>query len=263
MNTDIQIQHVELPVECDVHGHQIVKRIKAIGELKFNFDHTPTCPVCSAERATAIEREHEERRKREQVQGYVSAARLPVRHQGVTFAEYVATSLAQKRVLELCQRYINGVASKSYPGWLVLSGRPGTGKTMLLSCMAGALAKDHILTRYTTQAAMAREFRATYQRGAERSESELFDDYAQMPMLLLDELGAGSTEHTDRLIFEVLDTRYANKLPVVIATNHPRSALKDVVGERLFDRLTEEATFLAFDWESNRRPAGLRSKHAA
>jgi DNA replication protein DnaC len=172
----------------------------------------------------------------------------------------MATSPAQKRVLELSQRYVNGIASKSYPGWLVLSGRPGTGKTMLLSCMAVALANAQVRSHYTTQAAMGREFRATYQRGAERSEAELFDHYARVPLLLLDELGAGSTEHTDRLVFEVLDARYADNLPVVIATNHPRSALQDVVGERLFDRLTEEATFLAFDWESNRKPAGLRNK---
>jgi len=32
------------------------------------------------------------------------------------------------------------------------------------------------------------------------------------------------------------------------------------MGERLFDRLREAATFLAFDWESARKPAGQRSK---
>lgn len=129
--------------------------------------------------------------------------------------------------------------------------------------MAKDLAARHIRSHYITQAAMGREFRATYQRNAERSEAKLFEHYTQVPVLLLDEVGAGSTEHTDRLVFEVLDARYADKMPVVIATNHPRSALTDIVGERLFDRLTEEATFLAFDWESSRKPAGLRKKNSA
>lgn len=258
MNIDIQM--VELEVQCEVHGQQVVKRIKSIDGDQFNFDHKAECPVCSAERLAAREHEQEERRRLERVQSLIHAARLPLRHEGVTFADYKTASQAQARALELCQRY---VASKDYPGWLVLSGRPGTGKTMLLACMAVELANRYIPSHYTTQAAMGREFRATYQRGAECSETELFDHYARTPLLLLDELGASSTEHTDRLVFEILDTRYANNLPVVIATNHPRAALQNVVGERLFDRLTEEATFLAFDWESNRKPAGLRNRRAA
>ncbi|HUB91109.1 MAG TPA: ATP-binding protein [Dyella sp.] len=258
---NIDIQHTDLQVQCEVHGNQIVQRIKSIDGLEFNFDHTPECPACCIEQNAAKEREQDERRKLERVQHLITAAQPPRRHEGTTFDDYTTTSSAQKRILEICRRYTNNIASQGYPGWLALSGRPGTGKTMLLSCIAVDLAKNHVRSRYTTQAAMGREFRATYQRGAERSETSLFDYYAQIPLLLLDELGASSTEHTDRLVFEVLDTRYANNLPVVIATNHPRAALQEVVGERLFDRLTEEATFLAFDWESNRKPAGLRNKN--
>lgn len=259
----IDIQEMDLPVQCDVHGSQSVKRIKSIDGVEFNFDRAPECPACCTERNAAKERAREERSNLERVQQLISAARLPLRYESVTFDSYTTALPAQKRILEMCRRYTSSIASRGNPGWLVLSGRPGTGKTMLLSCMAVDLAKNHTRSHYTTQAAMGREFRATYQRGAERSETSLFDYYAQIPLLLLDELGASSTEHTDRLVFEVLDTRYANNLPVVIATNHPRGAMPNVVGERLFDRLTEEAAFLAFDWESNRKPAGLRNKNTA
>jgi DNA replication protein DnaC len=259
---NIDIQQVDLPVQCDVHGSQVVKRIKSIDGVEFNFDRMPECPACCAEQNAAKERQQEERHKLEQVQHLISTAQLPRRYEKVTFDDYTTTSQTQKRILDVCRRYTKSITSRGYPGWLALSGRPGTGKTMLLSCMAVDLSKSHVSSHYTTQAAMGREFRASYQRGAERSEANLFDYYARIPLLLLDELGASSTEHTDRLVFEVLDTRYANNLPVVIATNHSRAALQNVVGERLFDRLTEEATFLAFDWESNRKPAGLRNKNA-
>lgn len=133
---------------------------------------------------------------------------------------------------------------------------------MLMSCMAKALAEQFIRSDYATQATMGREFRASYQRDAARSEAQLFDHFSSVPVLLLDELGAGSTEHTDRLLFEVLDERYGNKLPAVISTNHPKAALESVLGERLFDRMREEATFVAFDWQSARKPAGLRENAA-
>lgn len=129
---------------------------------------------------------------------------------------------------------------------------------MLMGCMTRALAAQMVPSRYATQSAMGREFRATYQRDADCSETAVFAKFGNTRVLLLDELGAGSTEHTDRLLFEVLDERYANRRPTVIATNHPRDHLRDVLGERLFDRLKEEATFVAFDWESARKPAGLR-----
>jgi DNA replication protein DnaC len=261
MNLDIQME--ELTVECELHGIQTVKRIKRIDKDEFHFDHKPQCPTCCDERIAAQNRAIEEERKKDRLQRLIRMAGLPVRYETITFADYLTELPAQKRILDLCRRFTGSIASRDYPGWLVLSGRPGTGKSMLLSCMATELGSAGIRSQYITQAAMGREFRASYQRDAERSESGLFDHFAQAPVLLLDELGAGSTEHTDRLVFEVLDTRYANKLPVVIATNHPRSALPNIIGERLFDRLTEEATFLAFDWESHRTPAGLRNKHAA
>ncbi|GLQ98342.1 ATP-binding protein [Dyella mobilis] len=261
MNLDMQM--VELPVQCKTHGAQTVQRIKSLDGVEFNFDRPAECPVCGAEQAAAKNREEEERRQREILQGYIDWARLPLRYKGVSFGDYDTSLPEQKRVLEICQRYVTRVATNTYRGWLVLSGVPGTGKTMLLCCIAVELAKQRFRSHYTTQASMGREFRATYQRSAERSEPELFDHYSKVPLLLLDELGASSTEHTDRMVFEVLDTRYANNLPVVIATNHPRGALKDVVGERLFDRLNEEAAFLAFDWESGRKPAGLRTRRAS
>jgi DNA replication protein DnaC len=258
-------QFVELPVECEVHGRQVVKRLAGLDGKELQLDRSkpsspPECPHCCEERFAARERDEEERRQAEIVRRLIRATLIPLRYQDTKFADYTTSLPAQKRTLGICLRYTSSIVTESNPGWLVLSGRCGTGKTMLLSCMAVDLAENRIRSLYTTQAAMGREFRASYQRDAERSESKLFDHFATVPVLLLDELGAGSTEHTDRLVFEVLDTRYANKLPVVIATNHPRAALRDVVGERLFDRLTEEATFLAFDWESARKPAGLKSK---
>lgn len=253
------IEMMELDVSCPTHGLQTVQRIKAIDGTPFPTKHTPECPACAAEQSAFLAQQRLASEKAERVDRLIEMAHIPLRYRGISFEDYVTTLPGQQRAGGACQRYVASIANKGTPGWLVLTGRPGTGKTMLLSCMAKALAERFVRSEYATQAAMGREFRATYQRDATRTEAALFDHLANVPVLLLDELGAGSTEHTDRLLFEVLDERYANKLPAVIATNHPRAALESVIGERLFDRLKEEATFLAFDWESSRKPAGLRS----
>lgn len=254
------IEWAEVTVPCETHGDQIVKRIAMFDGKPFKQPDTPCCPVCTKEKELASASAQRAQVEAERISAIVGSAKLPMRYTEFTFDDYTATTAAQKRVLDLCRRYVTSLAEGKGPGWLALTGLPGTGKTMLLACMVNALAHANIRARYTTQAAMGREFRATYQRNSEISEAALFDQYTRTPVLLLDELAAASTEGTDRVLFEVLDQRYGDGLPTVIATNHPRNRLEDALGERLFDRLREAATFLAFDWESARKPAGLRSR---
>jgi DNA replication protein len=108
---------------------------------------------------------------------------------------------------------------------------------------------------YTTQSDMAREFRRSYQRDAEMSEPELFDLLSTKGVLVIDEIGASTSEHIERLLFEICDARYSDRRPTVFATNHPRKDLAAVIGERLYDRMCEVATFVSFDWPSARTAA--------
>lgn len=254
-----EIEWTEIEVSCEKHGMQNIKRISACGGKPFKQPGEPACPICAEERILAKRSERRAQEAAKRVQSLALAAKLPQRYNAFTFGDYTVSTSAQQRVLELCRRYAASLSERKAPGWLVLTGLPGTGKTMLLACMVNALAQAGIATRYATQAAMGREFRATYQRNSEISESVLFDRYTQAPVLLLDELAAASTEGTDRVLFDVLDQRYGDGRPTVIATNHPRARLPDVLGERLFDRLREAATFIALDWESARKPPGQRS----
>lgn len=260
MSNLLDIEWIEVTVPCETHGEQIVKRIATFDGKPFSYPYVPRCPICATEQQAAKAADQSERIAAERISSIICSAKLPLRYTEFTFDDYTATTAAQKRVLELCRRYATSLAEGKDPGWLVLTGLPGTGKTMLMSCLVNAVAHANIRSRYTSQAAMGREFRATYQRNSETSEAALFDHYTRVPVLLIDELAAASTEGTDRVLFEVLDQRYGDGRPTVLATNHPRNRLEDVLGERLFDRLREAATFLAFDWESARKPAGTRSR---
>lgn len=256
-----EFENVE--VSCDKHGTQLDRRMTLFNGKPYQQPGEPACPICVKEREQAKVAAELAQREAEHAEHLVKASRIPLNYANFTFADYRAETAAQQRVVGVTSRYIESLAQGKNPGWLVFSGRVGNGKTMLLGCMVRALAGARIASRYITQAAMGREFRATYQRNAEISEAELFDRYAEVPVLLLDELAVFSTEGTDRVLFELLDSRYANGRPTVLATNHPRNRLEDVLGERLFDRLREAATFLAFDWESARKPAGQRNRDAA
>jgi len=256
------MEMIDVSVHCDTHGAQTVKRIRSIDGEVFAMSRDPECPACNKER---IEREKLKRREAELEEHrahLLHAARIPRRYENVTFADFITAQPNQARALEIVQKYVEAVASRNHGGdWLVLSGLPGTGKTLLESALCRHLAERGTSVFYTTQSDMARDFRRSYQRDAERSEPELFDLLSTKSVLVIDEIGASTSEHIERLLFEICDARYSDRRPTVFATNHPRKDLAAVIGERLYDRMCEVATFVSFDWPSAR--AATRRTHAA
>lgn len=265
------VELIDVFVDCDIHGAQTVKRIHAIGGEVFAMSRDPECPVCCKERTEREEIKRRETELAERRERLVYAARIPRRYENATFADFIAVQPSQARALEIVQKYAEAIASWSHGGeWLVLTGLPGTGKTLLESALCRNLAERGAHVLYTTPSDMAREFRRSYQRDAEMSESELFDLLSNKSLLVIDEVGASTSEHTQRLLFEICDARYSDRLPTVFATNHPRKDLAAVLGDRLYDRMCEVATFVAFDWASARATArrsstgrGLSAKRTA
>lgn len=74
-------------------------------------------------------------------------------------------------------------------------------------------------------------------------------------LLFLDDLGAEKpTEWTRERLYEIVDHRYAELLPVVVTSNLPPSKLGDHVGERVASRLAEMCTVVPLIIADRRRP---------
>ena len=114
---------------------------------------------------------------------------------------------------------------------------------------------------------MISEIQASY--GAEgKSESGEIDRFAHYDLLILDEIDAISgKENAQLLLTEVINRRYANHRPVIAITNQKLEApeerradrvaervyaLKDFVGDRVYDRLRENGFPCVFGWASQR-----------
>jgi DNA replication protein DnaC len=250
------VEMIDVPVHCDAHGPQTVKRVRTIGGKVFPISGDPECPVCSREAVERVDRERKAAEHKARVDRLMAAANIPRRYEHATFADFITTQPSQQRALEIAQKYAEVVASQHHSGdWLVLSGLPGTGKTLLESALCRYLAERGYPVLYTTQSDVAREFRRSYQRDAQTSEPELFDQLSTVGVLVIDEIGASTSEHIERLLFEICDARYSDQRPTVFATNHPRKDLAAVIGERLYDRMCEVAAFVSFDWTSARTTA--------
>jgi DNA replication protein DnaC len=87
-------------------------------------------------------------------------------------------------------------------------------------------------------AAMTKDF------GAERG--NIVYMVANAPLLVLDDVGTErNTEYSNEQVYEIINTRYKSKKPLIVTTNLTMSAMKnaeDVTHRRIYDRIVEMCT---------------------
>jgi DNA replication protein DnaC len=103
---------------------------------------------------------------------------------------------------------------------------------------------------------LIRRVRATWRRDSERTEEDVLAMLASVDLLVIDEIGVQyGTEGEQTILFEVLDRRYCDMRPTILLTNQGKDGFRDYIGARSFDRLTETARWVSFDWASYRAQA--------
>lgn len=180
-----------------------------------------------------------------------SIADIPSRYRGQKF---IATTAAHKGVRVLAASFRDFIVAE--PRWaaLILMGDVGTGKTQLACEFAESfinrLARS---VRYVTAKGMISEIQASYGREGKSEEGEI-DRFVRYDLLILDEIDAiPSKDNAALLLTEIINRRYSNDRPMIVITNQPLDGLARFVGDRVQDRLHENAFVCAFDWPSFRR----------
>ena len=89
-----------------------------------------------------------------------------------------------------------------------------------------------------------------------RPDGDLTIEHLLAPRILfLDDVGAERhTEWAAQALYQVIDGRWRDGKPIVWTSNLAPSNLKDVVGDRLYDRLRDGATTVTFKGRSRRAP---------
>jgi DNA replication protein DnaC len=86
---------------------------------------------------------------------------------------------------------------------------------------------------------------------------------ANAPLLVLDDVGTErNTEFSNEQVYEIINTRYKAKKPLIVTTNLTMNAMKnaeDVTHRRIYDRIVEMCTPCRVT-SSGRRQKAARSK---
>lgn len=128
---------------------------------------------------------------------------------------------------------------------IALYGPPGTGKTFIAVCIAKEAAWMGHKSMYTTVSSLAREVRSTFRRGSDSSEEAILAKYSKTPLLVMDEIGAGTGSDHERAMFtDVISERYNSKRPTILISNLNLKDFKEALGERVTDRMSEDGGFI-------------------
>ena len=158
---------------------------------------------------------------------------------------------AQADSLERAFNHAQQFAS-TLKGWLFLQGDYGCGKTHLAAAVANFVVDLGVPTLFLTVPDLLDSLRFSY-NNPESSFEERFEDIRRSPLLIMDDFGTeNATSWAQEKLFQILNYRYINNLPLLITTNLSLNQLEGRIRSRLQDpELVTKVKILAPDY---RRP---------
>ena len=125
--------------------------------------------------------------------------------------------------------------SRSLKGWLLLQGGYGAGKTHLAAAIANFAVEMGVPTLFLTVPDLLDMLRFSYD-SSDTTFEERFNEIRNASLLVLDDFGTqNATGWAQEKLFQILNYRYINKLPLVVTTN----LLLDEIEARIRSRLAD------------------------
>lgn len=138
---------------------------------------------------------------------------------------------ALRDAFDFCKHY-----AETPEGWLVLSGEFGSGKTHLAAAIANYREEQGDSALFVVVPDLLDHLRAAFSPNSPVSYDRRFEEVRTAPFLVLDDLGTQSaTPWAQEKLFQVLNYRYAARLPTVITTSQRREEMEPRLRSRMED----------------------------
>ncbi len=216
----------------------------------------PTCE-CISERERRWYQGMREQEQRDRIERVFPTWLLGKRFQKCTFDNFI-TREGTEIAIKAAKEYAENFPPPNGEGMLFL-GKCGTGKSHLAAAIAHEVKKKGFTTVFASVPETLSRIRATYDRGIEETEAQLMYGLKEASLVVLDDLATEKrTDWKQEIIYEMVDARYRNELPVIVTTNANPQQLKKQVGERTYDRLIEMCRVVVNNSTSYREEIGRK-----
>lgn len=187
------------------------------------------------------------------------AAGFRQRHMEQTFDNFTAVTDRQKEVVQLLIDHAECFSNR----WVILTGKPGTGKDHLLSALV-KMWIDKNLNRpkvyADTQQGILRKYRTMAYNTEGMNEEETMRWFLNLDILVIRDVGVkGLTDNERATMVDMLDHRYNDRKLVFMSANLERAEFKTAFDERVASRINEMAlkyegkSSISCDWDDYRR----------
>jgi len=147
---------------------------------------------------------------------------------------FIGLSSYQADSIELAYNQAQQFA-KSQQGWLLLEGLYGSGKTHLAAAVANFAVGLGVPTLFLTVPDLLDALRFSYE-DPESTFEQRFEEIRQIPLLVLDDFGTqNATSWAQEKLFQIVNYRYINRLPLVVTTNLALEEIEERIRSRLMD----------------------------
>lgn len=211
--------------------------------LKNDFFKEPilvaTICDCAKEAEERRRKEEEYQRDMDKIQRLRLSSLMDSKFREATFPTFRQTK-HNVRNLQLCRRYAENFDEMMAKNQgLLFYGNVGTGKTFSAACIANYLLDRNVSTVMTSFIKIIGSASLT-----NREEAMNFTDRLnRAKLLIIDDLGAErGTDYALERVYDIIDSRYRARLPMILTTNVPISEMMECADRRysrIYDRIFE------------------------
>lgn len=236
------------PLYCPICGKEKTWRR---GRILGAIIQVPIMCQCEVDLEKELKRQEEARAKQDRIKRVLSLSNLGERFKNATFDSW-EDKPGTGQCHAAIKNYADNFSKKTEHGYCIY-GRPGNGKSHLAAALVNAVIQNGYTAVFIEVPDLFAQIKATYD--GEGSEDAIMRSLAVCDLLVLDDAGAEKpTEWVQEKFYQIINTRYKNRLPVVITTNTKDMAgLEDIIGFRAYDRVLEMCEPIKNNGESYRR----------
>lgn len=173
---------------------------------------------------------------------------------GKKLTDYQTAEPWQKQVKEKAVLYM-----KEPAGWFVISGEPGSGKTLICMIIANQLLRQGRLVQFISWPELVRETNVDFYK-----EKDVLQKYKEIDVLYIDDfLKVADNGRAIQIAYEILNYRYAHEQPTIISGER---SIKEIMlidkalAGRIYEMAARNLIELGHDPARNQRMKGRKNE---